>query len=104
MPREILLDPQRQIQILGRAAVPAADAPQEVATEDAERAGDVVDEIEGIEPGATQMYGERVRSEEHTSELQSPCNLVCRLLLEKKKKRPTRNVKHTNNSTIVSIL
>src|SRR5256885_12621602 len=27
------------------------------------------------------------RSEEHTSELQSPCNLVCRLLLEKKKDR-----------------
>src|SRR2546426_3085251 len=29
---------------------------------------------------------DQVRSEEHTSELQSPCNLVCRLLLEKKKK------------------
>src|SRR5205807_3735644 len=29
-----------------------------------------------------------IRSEEHTSELQSPCNLVCRLLLEKKKKDP----------------
>src|SRR5256885_6005302 len=29
------------------------------------------------------------RSEEHTSELQSPCNLVCRLLLEKKKKTLT---------------
>src|SRR5256885_14135996 len=29
--------------------------------------------------------GELTRSEEHTSELQSPCNLVCRLLLEKKK-------------------
>src|SRR5256885_9491979 len=29
-----------------------------------------------------------VRSEEHTSELQSPCNLVCRLLLEKKKNAP----------------
>src|SRR5256885_11407801 len=28
-----------------------------------------------------------VRSEEHTSELQSPCNLVCRLLLEKKKRQ-----------------
>src|SRR2546426_5520685 len=28
-----------------------------------------------------------LRSEEHTSELQSPCNLVCRLLLEKKKKK-----------------
>src|SRR5256885_9228576 len=33
------------------------------------------------------------RSEEHTSELQSPCNLVCRLLLEKKKKcKRTRNL------------
>src|SRR2546426_3708015 len=32
------------------------------------------------------------RSEEHTSELQSPCNLVCRLLLEKKKKSDTRHV------------
>src|SRR2546426_6720505 len=32
----------------------------------------------------------RVRSEEHTSELQSPCNLVCRLLLEKKKKENQR--------------
>src|SRR5256885_6136383 len=31
----------------------------------------------------------RVRSEEHTSELQSPCNLVCRLLLEKKKNNHT---------------
>src|SRR2546426_2971279 len=30
------------------------------------------------------------RSEEHTSELQSPCNLVCRLLLEKKKKKEIR--------------
>src|SRR3989454_11238281 len=33
---------------------------------------------------ASQRRGTR-RSEEHTSELQSPCNLVCRLLLEKKK-------------------
>src|SRR2546426_4611273 len=32
-----------------------------------------------------------VRSEEHTSELQSPCNLVCRLLLEKKKKKHARS-------------
>src|SRR3989454_1239622 len=31
-------------------------------------------------------FGAALRSEEHTSELQSPCNLVCRLLLEKKKK------------------
>src|SRR5256885_5702359 len=34
------------------------------------------------------------RSEEHTSELQSPCNLVCRLLLEKKKKKNTKYVKY----------
>src|SRR5256885_10549345 len=32
------------------------------------------------------------RSEEHTSELQSPCNLVCRLLLEKKKERCEQNL------------
>src|SRR5256885_5772323 len=32
----------------------------------------------------------QTRSEEHTSELQSPCNLVCRLLLEKKKRRAAR--------------
>src|SRR5256885_6101327 len=32
-------------------------------------------------------HSDLLRSEEHTSELQSPCNLVCRLLLEKKKKK-----------------
>src|SRR5256885_13074551 len=35
---------------------------------------------------------DRDRSEEHTSELQSPCNLVCRLLLEKKKKHKTIHI------------
>src|SRR5205807_7073129 len=39
-----------------------------------------------------------LRSEEHTSELQSPCNLVCRLLLEKKKKKKKlRKKQHTIN-------
>src|SRR5256885_7524267 len=33
-----------------------------------------------------ELWNQTSRSEEHTSELQSPCNLVCRLLLEKKKK------------------
>src|SRR2546426_8300046 len=42
------------------------------------------------------LSGKNERSEEHTSELQSPCNLVCRLLLEKKKK----NNQHTNYITI----
>src|SRR2546426_4014151 len=41
--------------------------------------------IEMIEHQA--RMGDVLRSEEHTSELQSPCNLVCRLLLEKKKKK-----------------
>src|SRR5256885_10676767 len=39
----------------------------------------------GVRPAAPGA-GAPPRSEEHTSELQSPCNLVCRLLLEKKKK------------------
>src|SRR3989454_8039652 len=43
------------------------------------------------EPGA--------RSEEHTSELQSPCNLVCRLLLEKKKK----NRRNSNDTYLESV-
>src|SRR2546426_2189585 len=41
----------------------------------------------------------RQRSEEHTSELQSPCNLVCRLLLEKKKHKKYNN---KSESMIVS--
>src|SRR2546426_3404707 len=60
-------------------------------------------------PGASTRRGcgskvsTTARSEEHTSELQSPCNLVCRLLLEKKKKTetnptPHRKNKHTNNT------
>src|SRR2546426_9005400 len=39
------------------------------------------------------------RSEEHTSELQSPCNLVCRLLLEKKKKPSTCQSERRKNSS-----
>src|SRR5256885_8775781 len=45
-------------------------------------------------PIAVQFFGlfnAAERSEEHTSELQSPCNLVCRLLLEKKKNEPPRS-------------
>src|SRR5256885_12529276 len=44
----------------------------------------------------------RARSEEHTSELQSPCNLVCRLLLEKKKKKkrqPTFSARSSRTSS-----
>src|SRR2546430_9213521 len=47
-------------------------------------------QIDGLVPGPY------LRSEEHTSELQSQSNLVCRLLLEKKKKKPCQSrVSHT---------
>src|SRR5256885_9477316 len=39
-----------------------------------------------VRPDPTSLIAGASRSEEHTSELQSPCNLVCRLLLEKKKR------------------
>src|SRR5256885_13221138 len=42
--------------------------------------------VRGHGEGAEPLLAPTQRSEEHTSELQSPCNLVCRLLLEKKKK------------------
>src|SRR5256885_4191357 len=44
------------------------------------------------------------RSEEHTSELQSPCNLVCRLLLEKKKKTTCYYCFYRIHSSLTSIL
>src|SRR5256885_4188135 len=45
----------------------------------------------GVAPARSRRRerGVRARSEEHTSELQSPCNLVCRLLLEKKNTHPS---------------
>src|SRR2546426_4210490 len=44
------------------------------------------------------------RSEEHTSELQSPCNLVCRLLLEKKKKKKQTQQKTTSQASYINSL
>ena len=49
--------------------------------------GNIVGNALGYRGGAGGAAGANGRSEEHTSELQSPCNLVCRLLLEKKKKK-----------------
>src|SRR5258708_16918568 len=48
----------------------------------------------------TETRGSRSRSEEHTSELQSPDHLVCRLLLEKKKTR----IKDNNNGSVACAL
>src|SRR2546426_4422509 len=51
--------------------------------------------------------GRGARSEEHTSELQSPCNLVCRLLLEKKKNKqrqvfPSRGGRQPSQASFTS--
>src|SRR5690348_17689823 len=53
-------------------------------------------------PPLSARAGTRSRSEEHTSELQSPVHLVCRLLLEKKKKThktEEKTTKHNINAT-----
>src|SRR2546426_1520485 len=59
--------------------------------------GPFLQALDAEELGAERLLGfqaaaapEEARSEEHTSELQSPCNLVCRLLLEKKNKQDTQ--------------
>src|SRR2546426_3795975 len=49
-----------------------------------------------VEQIGSRVFDEFFRSEEHTSELQSPCNLVCRLLLEKKKNTDST---HTSGRT-----
>src|SRR5256885_12631748 len=64
-----------------RAAQHDARDPQ-VARRRAAEAGRVV----GAQVALQRPPARLRRSEEHTSELQSPCNLVCRLLLEKKKR------------------
>src|SRR5256885_3711389 len=69
-----------------RRTSPAAD----VANAPTEKWGEVGLESNDVQPAATpapivEPPAALIRSEEHTSELQSPCNLVCRLLLEKKK-------------------
>src|SRR5438552_5111986 len=53
-------------------------------------------------PGGPWKCTERFRSEEHTSELQSPDHLVCRLLLEKKKKKKKNKENILTLTTTVS--
>src|SRR2546430_10425974 len=64
---------------LFRSAAVARQKPVEVSGEHGRRALELALEV-------GRLVRERMRSEEHTSELQSQSNLVCRLLLEKKKK------------------
>src|SRR2546426_8108226 len=55
--------------------------------------------IESVDPHYSNQDQHHRRSEEHTSELQSPCNLVCRLLLEKKKDMSAWNQGRLPSST-----
>src|SRR5256885_3591366 len=62
----------------------------------------------GHHPAVLHLLGGAVRrrhhrSEEHTSELQSPCNLVCRLLLEKKKKNNFGILVHDISLTLLAV-
>src|SRR5688572_31949625 len=56
---------------------------------------DDLEKVPGIGPGLMK------RSEEHTSELQSQSNLVCRLLLEKKKKKKKKKKKNKKNTKTI---
>src|SRR2546426_6517793 len=71
--RELLGLPARQLGSTARPAAPDARGAQP------DRGGEPRRAVDRLERALVH------RSEEHTSELQSPCNLVCRLLLEKKK-------------------
>src|SRR2546421_4670435 len=70
------------------AAAPAQPAAASVSVDEAAVAKNVVDRV-----------AQDTRSEEHTSELQSRSDLVCRLLLEKKKNKYERRKEITNNIT-----
>src|SRR5205807_9991041 len=68
-----------------------------------------IEHVAGQLPGQStsvlmQTWQVHSRSEEHTSELQSPCNLVCRLLLEKKKKLKYYPLPHDNLTQDVLLL
>src|SRR5256885_4940953 len=56
---------------------------------DPETAQEVLNYLISVDNLRPKLLPPLLRSEEHTSELQSPCNLVCRLLLEKKKNNDT---------------
>src|SRR2546422_4241367 len=60
-----------------------------------------IDHANGDAFGCELLVGSQglVRSEEHTSELQSRLHLVCRLLLEKKKKKNSTRTPHVRNAT-----
>src|SRR2546426_8842762 len=78
---------------LFRSLLPSPEAVRQFT---ADRSPDKRDKlIDSLFPALPKMG---IRSEEHTSELQSPCNLVCRLLLEKKKLEHPELQRHVSRS------
>src|SRR2546427_474587 len=76
--------------------VPAFRAPMFQVTIPAASVPPPVAETNEVFPGTVSVMTTPVRSEEHTSELQSQSNLVCRLLLEKKKKTTKTQARTTH--------
>src|SRR2546426_5652284 len=83
--QQVKLDPE-EVKRIYRLGTPWGLWPPDLdlSYETAEAGVDVFTYLAALQP---LLDMDTKRSEEHTSELQSPCNLVCRLLLEKKKNR-----------------
>src|SRR2546426_8473574 len=82
-PRVLRQPPYHVFGLLGRHELRAIGDPGIVDPRH-DGGGEVLQSLQPVER-AVGLHRDQLRSEEHTSELQSPCNLVCRLLLEKKK-------------------
>src|SRR2546427_3561526 len=78
----------------GAVGQPLGDAVESLEQLRLLRRGHHTDAAQRVDP---RLAGRDVRSEEHTSELQSQSNLVCRLLLEKKKNKITANSQHADS-------
>src|SRR5207248_3095742 len=81
-----LLDEHAVLRELGDARVAAAVGDEDVALRIPRDVGRSIEDVL-LRAGSRRPAGRLQRSEEHTSELQSPYDLVCRLLLEKKKQK-----------------
>src|SRR5438876_9073732 len=91
-PRSTLFPTRRSSDLLPRSECP-------------ERRDDEADQPpHALHSNLIQECGGIIRSEEHTSELQSPVHLVCRLLLEKKKLKSIKTLKHNIDACEISNL
>src|SRR5438132_3389407 len=92
-PRSTLFPYTTLFRSTGLMAIPVVDAEKRM-----KGVVTVDDIVEVVSEEATEDI-QKLRSEEHTSELQSHSDLVCRLLLEKKKQRKSRRATGTRSTT-----